>query len=67
MLRMFIRAMHNRVGPTMDSREITLRDGLVLVPLVLAVLALSVYPQVALDKSEPAAKLALHPEIQVIR
>jgi NADH-quinone oxidoreductase subunit M len=67
MLRFFIRTMHNRVGPAMDSREITLRDGLVLVPLVLAVLALSVYPQVALDKSEPAAKFAIHPEIQVIR
>ena len=26
-LRLFIRAMHNRVGTTVDSREITLRDG----------------------------------------
>ncbi|HUR86128.1 MAG TPA: NADH-quinone oxidoreductase subunit M [Solirubrobacteraceae bacterium] len=59
MLRMFIRTMHNRTGATMDPREITVRDGLVLVPLVLAVLALSVYPQVALDKSEPAVKSAL--------
>ena len=56
MLRMFIRTMHNRTGVTMDSHEISVRDGLVLVPLVLAVLALSVYPQVALDKSEPAVK-----------
>jgi len=59
MLRMFIRTMHNRTGATMDSYELTVRDGLVLVPLVLAVLALSVYPQVALDKSEPAVKSAL--------
>ncbi|MEJ7783328.1 MAG: NADH-quinone oxidoreductase subunit M [Solirubrobacteraceae bacterium] len=59
MLRMFIRTMHNRTGVTMDSYELTVRDGLVLVPLVLAVLALSVYPQVALDKSEPAVKSAL--------
>jgi NADH-quinone oxidoreductase subunit M len=58
MLRMFIRAMHNRVAPTMDSREITVRDGLVLVPLVLAILALAVYPQIALDKSEPTVKAA---------
>ena len=26
-LRLFIRAMHNRVGPGVDSREIALRDG----------------------------------------
>lgn len=63
MLRMFIRAMHNRVGPQMASAELTGRDALVLVPLVLAVIALAVYPQVALDKSEGA----VHPEIQVIR
>lgn len=56
MLRMFIRTMHNRAGATMDAREITVRDGLVLVPLVLAIVALAVYPQVALDKSEAAVK-----------
>jgi len=30
-LRMLIRAMHNRVGADVDSREISIRDGLVLV------------------------------------
>ena len=34
-LRLFIRAMHNRVSSTAQSREMTLADGLVLVPLVL--------------------------------
>ena len=34
-LRLFIRAMHNRVGPRRaDSREIRSRDGAVLVPLI---------------------------------
>jgi NADH-quinone oxidoreductase subunit M len=51
-LRMFIRAFHNRVGPEVDSREMTVRDGLVLVPLVLAILAFALYPQIALDKGE---------------
>jgi NADH-quinone oxidoreductase subunit M len=51
-LRMFIRALHNRVGPAVDSREMTVRDGLVLVPLVLAILAFALYPQVALYKGE---------------
>ena len=31
----------------------TLRDGLVLVPLVLAILAIALYPQFALKRSEP--------------
>jgi len=51
-LRMFIRALHNRVGPAVGSREMTVRDGLVLVPLVAAILAFAFYPQIALDKAE---------------
>jgi NADH-quinone oxidoreductase subunit M len=52
MLRAFIRAMHNRVGPKVDSREITWEDGFVLVPLVLAIIALSLYPAFGLKRSE---------------
>jgi NADH-quinone oxidoreductase subunit M len=52
MLRMYIRAMHNRVGATVKSFDISARDALVLVPLVLAILAFGVYPQQALDHSE---------------
>ena len=43
-LRLFIRAMHNRVGKTVESREITLRDGLVLVPIVAVIVFMAVYP-----------------------
>jgi NADH-quinone oxidoreductase subunit M len=56
MLRMFIRAMHNRTGPTVESRELRLADGLVLVPLVLAVLALALYPQLELSRAEKSVK-----------
>lgn len=52
MLRMFIRSMHNRVGPNVQSRDITLADGLVLVPLVAAIIALALYPQLPLEKGE---------------
>jgi len=51
-LRLYIRAMHNRTGPRVQSREMSLRDGLVLVPLVLAIIAISVYPQFALERTE---------------
>jgi NADH-quinone oxidoreductase subunit M len=51
-LRMFIVTMHNRTGPRVQSRELSLRDGLVVVPLVLAILAIALYPQFALKRSE---------------
>ncbi len=58
-LRLFIRAMHNRVGPKVESRDITLRDGLVLVPLVAVILFLALYPQFALHRSEGSVKSAV--------
>jgi NADH-quinone oxidoreductase subunit M len=58
-LRLFIRAMHNRVGPRVDPREITLRDGLVLAPLVAVIIFLALYPQLALKRSEGATKAAV--------
>ena len=51
-LRLFIRTMHNRVGAEVESREITSREGLVLVPLVAVILFFAVYPQLALHKAE---------------
>jgi NADH-quinone oxidoreductase subunit M len=56
MLRAFIRAVHNRLGPGVKSYDLSLRDALVLVPLVLVILAFAVYPQQALRHSEPAVK-----------
>jgi NADH-quinone oxidoreductase subunit M len=56
MLRAFIRAVHNRPGPAVSSYEISVRDGLVIVPLVVAILALGIYPQQALRHSEPAVE-----------
>jgi NADH-quinone oxidoreductase subunit M len=38
-----------------ESRELSLRDGLVLVPLVATIVALALYPQVALQRSETSA------------
>jgi NADH-quinone oxidoreductase subunit M len=58
-LRLFIRAMHNRVGPKVESRDITVRDGLVLVPLVAVILFLALYPQFALHRSEGSVKAAV--------
>ncbi len=60
-LRLFIGAMHNRVGAKVESRDISLRDGLVLVPLVAVILFLALYPQFALHRSEGSVKTAVAP------
>jgi NADH-quinone oxidoreductase subunit M len=57
-LRFYIRAMHNRQGPAVTSFEMSFRDGLVIVPLVLAILAFAVFPQRAIDAGEPAVQAA---------
>jgi NADH-quinone oxidoreductase subunit M len=63
-LRLFIRAMHNRVGPSVASREISLLDGAVLVPLIAVIVFLGLYPQLALHRSEVAVKAAVAPAEQ---
>ena len=58
-LRLFIRAMHNRVGAGVESREIAVLDGAVLVPLVAVILFFAVYPQLALHRSEGSVKASV--------
>jgi len=60
-LRLFIRSMHNRVGAGVDSRDMRLRDGLVLAPLVAVIIFMAVYPQLALKRSEGSIKTAVAP------
>jgi NADH-quinone oxidoreductase subunit M len=60
MLRMFIRAMHNRLPAAgVESHEVSVADAVVIVPLVLAIIAFALYPQGALTASEPATKAAI--------
>jgi NADH-quinone oxidoreductase subunit M len=63
-LRFYIRAMHNRTGPAVTSFEMSVRDGLVLVPLVLAIVAFALKPQAPLQHAEPAVKRAVAPVLQ---
>jgi NADH-quinone oxidoreductase subunit M len=58
-LRLFIRAMHNRVGAGVKSREITRLDALVLVPLLAVIVFLALYPQGALKRSESSASASV--------
>jgi NADH-quinone oxidoreductase subunit M len=52
-LRLLVGAMHNRVGPRVQSREIEWREAAGIVPLVGVILVLAFYPQFLLKRSEP--------------
>jgi NADH-quinone oxidoreductase subunit M len=59
-LRLFIRSMHNRVGPGVKlSDDIGLRDSVVLVPIILVILALAFYPQFGLSRSQSSVRVAV--------
>jgi NADH-quinone oxidoreductase subunit M len=64
-LRLFIKTMHNRVGPEVTSRDISLGEGLVLVPLIAVILFFAVYPQLALHRGEPAINRSVAPAAQI--
>ena len=59
-LRLFIRAMHNRVGTERRlARDHACATALVLVPLVAVIVFLALYPQLALHRSEGSVKTAV--------
>jgi NADH-quinone oxidoreductase subunit M len=58
-LRLYQQTMHNRKPDGLLSREIGWRDALVLVPLVGCILALSLYPQLILKRTDPSVEQTL--------
>ena len=64
-LRLYISAMHHRLGAKVNSFELTLREGLVLVPLMLVVIALALYPQFALKPAQDGTSKAISAAQQV--
>jgi NADH-quinone oxidoreductase subunit M len=64
-LRLLIRTMHNRVGPEVTSREISFREGFVLVPLVAVILFFALYPQLPLHKGEPSITRSVQAASQI--
>jgi NADH-quinone oxidoreductase subunit M len=55
-LRLYQGTMHNRRPDGIASREIDWRDGIVLAPLVLCILALAFYPQLILHRTAPTVQ-----------
>ena len=58
-LRMYQQTMHNRLPEGTESRELTLREGIVLVPLVLCILGLALYPGLVTTRSEVSVDRSL--------
>jgi NADH-quinone oxidoreductase subunit M len=58
-LRLYQRTMHNRRPGPVESLEIGVRDGLVLAPLVLCIVALAFYPQLILERTDESAQRAV--------
>ncbi len=55
-IRLFQGTMQNRAPENVDSREIGVRDAVVLVPLVGCILALALYPGLILGRSDQSVK-----------
>jgi NADH-quinone oxidoreductase subunit M len=62
MIRFYQRAMHNRPGPDVESREITRWEFGLVAPLVAVIIALGFYPNFVLSRSESStvSKLPAH-------
>jgi NADH-quinone oxidoreductase subunit M len=74
MIRVFQQAMHNRVGPKVESRDIGVREAVAIVPVVLVIVALGIYPNFVTERTDRAtsAKVALvnpdgNAEVSVIK
>jgi NADH-quinone oxidoreductase subunit M len=61
-IRLFQQTMHDRLPGGVESREISLRDALVLAPLVACIVALSLYPGLILERGEASVEQALASE-----
>jgi len=60
-LRMYITTTHNRTGARVESRELTVREGVVLVPLVVLIIAIALFPQFGLQRSEKTVSAVTAP------
>ncbi len=63
MLRVFQRSMHNRAGPGVKPIELGSLELAAILPVVAVVVALGVYPQLLLERTEPATTTKVAPAL----
>lgn len=61
MIRFYQRSMHNPVSSSGPTSEMSIKDGLVLVPVVAVIVALSLHPQTVLKPSDAAVNRTVGP------
>ena len=61
-LRLYQRTMHNRKPTALTSRELTLREGLVVAPLVACIIAIALWPGLIVERGEASVEAALGSE-----
>jgi NADH-quinone oxidoreductase subunit M len=61
MIRVFQRSMHNRVGPDVTSRDVSGLEFAAIAPVVAVVVALGVYPQLVLGRTDRATTGKVQP------
>jgi NADH-quinone oxidoreductase subunit M len=59
MIRVFQRTMHNRPGPAVASRDVGPLDLGAIAPLVAVIVALGIYPNFVVDRTEGATTAAI--------
>jgi NADH:ubiquinone oxidoreductase subunit 4 (subunit M) len=57
MIRLYQRSMHNPLARGAESREMSVGDAAVIVPIVAVILFLAIYPQFILERSELAVEV----------
>jgi NADH-quinone oxidoreductase subunit M len=58
-IRLFQRTMHNRLPEGLESREISLRDAAVLVPVVACIVGLALYPGLITSRADDSVTASL--------
>jgi NADH-quinone oxidoreductase subunit M len=59
MIRVFQRTMHNRAGPAVESTDLPRLDLAAIAPLVAVIVALGLYPNFVVDRTERATTAAI--------
>ena len=65
MIRLLQRSMHNRLPASVESRDLGPLDFAVIAPVVAVIVALGVYPQLVLERSDEAVTAKVRPAAEV--
>jgi NADH-quinone oxidoreductase subunit M len=65
-LRLYQRTMHNRKPADLNSREISLREALVVAPLVACIVAIALWPGLILERGEASVEAVVAPETEAV-